>query len=89
MGTQYYVGCNDCNVKRDIDKKMDWVSKTPCSRESALRFSERIAHEPFRVGLLLSFLLDHNGHDVTVFSEHTELESLINMREEDVDFWKE
>jgi hypothetical protein len=70
MGTQYYIGCMDCGIHRDLDKHMAGAICTPQTREEAIKYGEEVKHNPFRYGLLVSFLLEHAGHKCRFFSEH-------------------
>ncbi len=71
MGTIYYVGCRDCKIIRDLGKF--YTMRVIENKEEALEFSKDIQMDSFRVGLLVSFLYEHEGHNCTVFDEHAEL----------------
>jgi hypothetical protein len=97
MGVIYSVTCKTCKVTRDLDKmKHDgsWVE----NRKDALEYSDELEKEinnvSFRVGLLVSFMAKHAGHDCVYFSEfNEECEEKYNPYygkngfKEDGDFW--
>jgi len=64
------------------------------NRDDAMMFAEKMKHESFRAGLLISFLAIHNGHDCIFFDEYTSLESKLNPHHDhnnfvqDHNFWK-
>ena len=73
MGTTYSVACLDCKIYRDLDKHMGFANKKIFTRKDALDFSEtEIKKNPFRYGLLVSFLLEHIAHNCKFYSEHEE-----------------
>lgn len=74
MGVIYYVICKTCKQSRDIDKNMGWTKPTPKTREEALNYAKNLKEQSFRSGLLLSFLIDHCGHDVELYNDYEENE---------------
>lgn len=70
MGTCYYIACKNCREYRDLDK---FYSAYPVhTRKEALEYEEVVKEKPFRFGLAVSFLAEHQGHDCVFFSEHAE-----------------
>ncbi len=69
MGTEYYVACRQCKVRRDLDKF--WAMTMPVSdRQAALDMARKLEGNAFRAALLTSFMWEHKLHDCFVFSEH-------------------
>lgn len=69
MGTEYFVCCKDCKVKRDLDKfyPIGWPVN---NRKEALEFSDTVKEYSFRAGLLVSFMGKHWGLSCFVCHEH-------------------
>lgn len=87
MGTVHYIGCRDCGVRRGLDN-ISSVLTIVQDRPQAMELSRRITIQPFRVGLLVSFLSDHQGHNCTLFSENED-ELVGSLRDEGLNFWKD
>ena len=89
MGTIYYIGCNDCKVRRDLDKfYTSSFGSGIDTREKALEYAKKdIEKDSFRCGLLVSFLQKHKGHNCVMFDEN--YDSLCDeLKNEEADFWK-
>lgn len=89
MGVEYSIACQDCKIQRDLDKFYSSISNVK-NRQDALNYCEKIEKDSFRVGLLVSFLNDHIGHNVVFYNENFE-ESYGEYAKykDDVDYWKE
>jgi len=87
MGVIHYVGCRDCEVKRDLDKFYAMQPNIE-TREDALELGEylKVSHS-FRAGLLASFMKKHAGHNCTVWDDCNDWDNPENDYREDYDFW--
>ena len=89
MGMIYFIGCNDCKVKRDLDKFYTIsLGQDVDTRQKALEYAEKdIVKDNFRFALLASFLQKHKAHDCRFFDEDDDGFCEL-MKDEDIDFWK-
>ena len=93
MGTEYSITCKKCKVTRDLDKF--YTPRSISNRKEAFNLGEDLANDQFRTALLISFLAEHEGHEVVFFSEHDECNSEYtpnyanepNEYKADYDFW--
>ena len=92
MGTNYFVSCRDCKVTRGLDKF--YSMRTAADRANALEIAQEIEDvDSFRAALLASFMWEHQGHNCTVFNEHSsickELHPFENAHgyRDDKDYW--
>ena len=90
MGILYGIACKKCKVTRDLDKMYEAVEVD--DRAEAVELSERVAKNPFRGALLMSFMSAHMGHDCVFYRENHPAEELYdpyfdNGYKKDTDFW--
>ena len=69
MGTEYYVGCYDCMVYRDLDKFYE-LSWDVYNRKGMIELATKLKSDTFRLALLVSFMSKHRTHKCAVFNEH-------------------
>lgn len=71
MGTQYYIGCIDCKVKREIDKfYLPRTIKTQTEwNEFFYDLENATPKEYYAIALLLSFMHEHMCHKLIYFSD--------------------
>ena len=82
MGVVYYVGCRDCKVLRDLDKLHP---PYPRSIAEAKQAAEDLV--PYNSALLIGFMVEHQGHNCTMFNDHADQDSIENYTWETRDFW--
>lgn len=92
MGTVYYAVCHDCKKYRDLDK-FGVANRIIRSREEALDSCNMWGNKDFHSVLLATFMMEHTGHNCTMFNEHSSLFDSVVVDEdggysEDYDFWK-
>jgi hypothetical protein len=87
MGTIYYIACNECRVKRDLDK-LRWAHPVE-NRAAALEQAEQISKGGsggvLRHAMLASFLFEHMGHSCTFFNDNCDYEQ--DKFPQDKDMW--
>ncbi len=94
MGTIYFIGCNDCKVKRDLDKfytpsfGVDIETRKEMLNFAKSKDSYTIEKDTFRCALLVSFLAKHKEHNCIFFDENND-ELYDRLKDEEIDFWKE
>lgn len=91
MGLITYVACKTCKVQRDLDKF--YLTCYPCETpEDANAMASMLREDKhghtFRAALLIGFMKDHAGHDVTLYTEGTPTHELLCEYPEDKDFWQ-
>ena len=88
MGVDYYVVCDDCKVRRDLDKFYAMVMQRVDTRKKALSYQTEIRKEAFRAGLLVSFLGKHIGHKCRVIDDCGDaFDEIADDYPDDGDFW--
>ncbi len=87
MGTEFSVCCRDCKVRRDLDKFYALYEKLD-SRAAALAMVES-GYKTYNAALLLTFMGEHMGHNVTVLSEHDDGPENDYPKEKGRYFWNE
>lgn len=83
-------------VARDLDKITKGPLRAVKNRQDALTFADEIPQDSFRIGLLASFVYEHQGHDCVMFNdtavfpkEIEQLNPFFGKTKEDGNFWKE
>lgn len=96
MGVEYYVACRTCKLVRDVDKCYSFIR---CQNAKAAEsFGESFFSSlsiRYRTMLVMGFLTEHMGHNVTAFSEQSVEEQEFypegklkkGYREDNRDFW--
>lgn len=86
MGVIYSVACKTCRKWRDLDKLV-----TPGTVEDhygALEYAATIRKRTYNPALLISFMVDHMGHDCTLINDgDSAFDDLLDGYEEDEGFW--
>ena len=89
MGVLYFIGCKNCKKYRDLDKLQAISFNAIKDKKDAINFSEKIEKDSYRIGLLVSFMADHIGHNCFLFTDNDTLFEFKNAGaiEEDKRFW--
>jgi|JI10StandDraft_1071094.scaffolds.fasta_scaffold1413656_2 hypothetical protein len=75
MGVNYYVGCRDCEVYRDLDKLRPSIPTTAHEVKDAAKDLAA-----FPAALLIGFMVEHQGHNCTLFNDIAEQDDIANYR---------
>ena len=88
MSVCYHVVCDDCKVKRDLDKFYAMVAPKVTTRRKALNYQTEVRKEAFRAGLLVSFMGQHIGHKCRVVDDCGDAyDEIADAYPDDGDFW--
>jgi hypothetical protein len=87
MGIIFSVVCDDCKIKRDLDKLYVLMHAGPKDRKEAREYRRKIEDDSFRVGLLVGFMGEHRGHKCRVLSDTDWNEDCEDYIDETEQFW--
>ena len=93
MGTISSIACRQCRVTRDLDKF--YMGDSVKNRDDALKLAEtmEVKGQAFRAALVVSFMVEHAGHDCVYFHENMSCEDELDPDcgsdyASDVDYWQ-
>jgi hypothetical protein len=83
MGVNYYIGCRDCKVLRDLDKLGPVYPQNIAEAKQAGKDLKE-----YNSALLIGFMVEHQGHNCTLFNDHADQDSIHNYSWEQKEFWQ-
>jgi hypothetical protein len=71
MSIDHHIMCRTCRLVRNLDTQYDLsLQDFPKCSDDVFEYQKGVEANPYRAALILSFLFEHQTHDVVLFAEY-------------------